>query len=46
MILLNSDDPRRQKPMPEWAAGPRVVPEVAAEPTSGDPSVLAELLRR
>lgn len=46
MILLNSDDPRLQKPMPEWAAGPRAVPEVAVETASGDASVLEELLRR
>jgi len=46
MILLNSDDPRLATPMPEWASGPRVVAEVAAQPTSGDSEVVAELLSR
>ncbi|HXJ18759.1 MAG TPA: hypothetical protein VMT03_00895 [Polyangia bacterium] len=46
MILLNSDDPRLAAPMPEWASGPRVAPEVAAAPTSGDPDLVAELLSR
>ncbi len=46
MILLNSEHPRTETPMPAWTSGPAVVPEVSAEPTSGDPAVIAELLGR
>ena len=46
MILLNSDHPRTEMPMPDWASGPRAVPALAAEPTSGAPDVVAELLGR
>jgi len=45
MILLNCDHPSMATPMPSWAAGPRVVrPEIPPEATSGDASVIAELL--
>jgi hypothetical protein len=45
MILLNCDHPSMATPMPSWAAGPRVArPEVSPEATSGDASVIAELL--
>lgn len=46
MILLNCEHPRTETPMPRWVAGPRVLPEVQAEPTSGDAAVIAELLGR
>jgi hypothetical protein len=44
MILLNSEHPRTETPMPVWASSPRVIPEVPSGPTSGDPDVVAELL--
>lgn len=46
MILLNCEHPRTEDPMPAWTQGPRVLAETAAEPTSGDASVIAELLGR
>jgi hypothetical protein len=46
MILLNCEHPRTETPIPAWAKGPRVLAESPAEPTSGDASVIAELLRR
>jgi hypothetical protein len=46
MILLNCEHPSKERPMPAWvAAGPSVIVETPASQTSGDASVVDELLR-
>lgn len=46
LILLNCDHPSMAKPLPEWAAGAALIRSAApAAATSGDPSVIAELLQ-
>jgi len=45
MILLNCDHPSLTKPLPSWAAGAALIRSATAPAaTSGDPSVIAELL--
>jgi len=46
LILLNCDHPSMATPLPEWAAGAALI-RSATPPaaTSGDPSVIAELLQ-
>jgi len=48
MILLNCEHPRTAAPMPGWVKteAPAVPVPVPAEPTSGDPEVIAALLDR
>ena len=46
MILLNCEHPRTDTPMPGWTQGAHVAGETATEATSGDATVIAELLSR